>query len=122
MNTGAEVLKTPAQRKVFGGIANAAFDTCYHQACDTIDNVDHHALTVTSQAVAGALQFFFEKENLVQYLREGKGPTSSDLRPPPPPEEVTEAGGDGGARALREAAREPQLEQLVLRPSDLQRF
>ena len=37
--TGAEGIKTAAQAAIFGGTAGEAFDPCYHQACDTIDNV-----------------------------------------------------------------------------------
>ena len=29
--TGAEVRKTEEQQKVYGGLANAALDPCYHQ-------------------------------------------------------------------------------------------
>jgi len=32
---GAEVPKTAAQVEQYGGIANAQFDPCYHEACDT---------------------------------------------------------------------------------------
>merc|ERR1712130_546298 len=40
VETGAELIKSEAERKTFGGLANAAYDPCYHQACDTIDNVN----------------------------------------------------------------------------------
>ncbi|MGH2589236.1 MAG: M28 family peptidase, partial [Actinomycetota bacterium] len=33
--SGAEVIKTPEQVAVYGGIAGAQYDPCYHQACDT---------------------------------------------------------------------------------------
>ncbi|MGH2652445.1 MAG: M20/M25/M40 family metallo-hydrolase, partial [Actinomycetota bacterium] len=33
--SGAEVLKTPAQVAIYGGIAGEQYDPCYHQACDT---------------------------------------------------------------------------------------
>jgi Zn-dependent M28 family amino/carboxypeptidase len=35
--TGAEGLKTPEQVEAFGGLAGAAYDPCYHQACDSLD-------------------------------------------------------------------------------------
>jgi Zn-dependent M28 family amino/carboxypeptidase len=35
--TGAEGLKTEAQAEAFGGLAGVAYDPCYHQACDSID-------------------------------------------------------------------------------------
>ena len=39
LETGAEKIKTEAERQMFGGWANAAYDTCYHQFCDTIENI-----------------------------------------------------------------------------------
>jgi Zn-dependent M28 family amino/carboxypeptidase len=50
--TGAEVAKTPAQVAKWGGQANIAFDPCYHQACDTIDNLSHEALDINADAIA----------------------------------------------------------------------
>ena len=38
--SGAEVAKTAEQVENWGGTAGVAFDPCYHQACDTIDNLD----------------------------------------------------------------------------------
>ena len=35
--TGAEGLKTEAQAEAFGGLAGVAYDPCYHQFCDAID-------------------------------------------------------------------------------------
>jgi Zn-dependent M28 family amino/carboxypeptidase len=34
--TGAEGLKTAAEAEVYGGVAGAAYDPCYHQACDAL--------------------------------------------------------------------------------------
>ncbi|MFH8251629.1 M28 family metallopeptidase [Microbacterium sp. B2969] len=53
--TGAEVPKTAAEAAIWGGTAGAWLDPCYHQACDTIQNVDMHALDVNSDAVALAV-------------------------------------------------------------------
>jgi len=50
--TGAEVVKSMVDRTIFGGIANAAFDPCYHQSCDTFDNVNMGALVTFSNATA----------------------------------------------------------------------
>jgi Zn-dependent M28 family amino/carboxypeptidase len=33
--SGAEVHKTPEQVAIYGGLPDVAYDTCYHQACDT---------------------------------------------------------------------------------------
>jgi Zn-dependent M28 family amino/carboxypeptidase len=53
--TGAEVVKTPEQEAIWGGIAGEQFDQCYHLACDTIDNVSVEALDVNIDAVAYAM-------------------------------------------------------------------
>ena len=37
--TGAEGLKSPAQAELFGGVAGASLDPCYHQACDSLTPV-----------------------------------------------------------------------------------
>jgi aminopeptidase S len=49
--TGAEGRKTAAQVQLWGGTA-AAFDPCYHRACDTITNVNDTALDRNSDAIA----------------------------------------------------------------------
>ena len=50
--TGAEGVKTAAQAAAYGGTAGAAYDPCYHQACDTFANVSTFALDVNSDAVS----------------------------------------------------------------------
>jgi Zn-dependent M28 family amino/carboxypeptidase len=50
--TGAEVPKTAAQVAKWGGTAGQAYDPCYHQACDTIANVNHEALAINADAIA----------------------------------------------------------------------
>jgi Zn-dependent M28 family amino/carboxypeptidase len=37
--SGAEGVKTEEQEEKYGGTAGVRYDTCYHQSCDTIDNV-----------------------------------------------------------------------------------
>ncbi|MFY1700626.1 M20/M25/M40 family metallo-hydrolase [Micromonospora sp. WMMA1923] len=41
--TGAEGLKTEAEAALFGGVAGAAYDPCYHQRCDSKKPVVHGA-------------------------------------------------------------------------------
>jgi aminopeptidase S len=56
--TGASEPKTPAAAELFGGPAGESYDACYHQSCDTVDNVDFDLLeqsTVASLAVLRAL-------------------------------------------------------------------
>ena len=50
--TGAEGIKTAEQAEKWGGTAGIAYDPCYHQACDTIDNLSHEALDINSDAIA----------------------------------------------------------------------
>jgi Zn-dependent M28 family amino/carboxypeptidase len=53
--TGAEQVKTPAQVAKWGGVAGESFDQCYHQACDTLGNIDRAALDRNADAVAFVL-------------------------------------------------------------------
>ncbi len=50
--TGAEGIKTEAEEEMFGGAAGVAYDECYHQPCDTIDNVNTDALDINVDAIA----------------------------------------------------------------------
>jgi Zn-dependent M28 family amino/carboxypeptidase len=50
--TGAEGLKTAAQAAKWGGTAGVAYDPCYHQACDDIDNLNLNALGINADAIA----------------------------------------------------------------------
>jgi hypothetical protein len=56
--TGAEETKTDAQAAIWGGTAGEAFDPCYHQACDTTENLDEHALDVDSDLIAFSMLTF----------------------------------------------------------------
>jgi len=53
--TGAEETKTEDQAAKWGGTAGEAFDVCYHQACDTVDNIDPAALDVNSDIIADVI-------------------------------------------------------------------
>ncbi|MFJ2033934.1 M28 family metallopeptidase [Streptosporangium sp. NPDC087985] len=52
--TGAEGIKSAAEAAKFGGQAGAPYDSCYHQACDTIANVNDKALAINTGAIATA--------------------------------------------------------------------
>ncbi|WP_248963146.1 M28 family metallopeptidase [Sphaerisporangium perillae] len=52
--TGAEGVKTPEEQAMFGGTAGQAYDACYHQACDTIANINDKALALNTGAIATA--------------------------------------------------------------------
>ncbi|WP_328309018.1 M28 family metallopeptidase [Actinomycetospora sp. NBC_00405] len=53
--TGAEEVKTPEDAALWGGQAGVPFDRCYHQACDTVANVDRVALDRMLDALAVSL-------------------------------------------------------------------
>jgi len=54
--SGAEGIKTAEQATVYGGTAGVAYDPCYHQACDTINNLNTQALFELGDAAAHAVQ------------------------------------------------------------------
>ena len=81
--TGAEGIKTPEQAAIYGGIAGQAYDPCYHQACDDIDNLSLTALDQMSDAAAHATLVFAQTTSAVQGTAKGKGHgkyQGSDLR------------------------------------------
>jgi len=80
--TGGEVLKTPEQAALYGGIAGEPFDQCYHLACDTFDNVSLEALDVNSDAVATAVLEFAMSTEAVNGRR-GKGNFGPNRMGPP---------------------------------------
>lgn len=53
--TGAEGIKTEEQAAKWGGTAGAAYDACYHAACDDIDNIDLTALDANVDVIANAV-------------------------------------------------------------------
>jgi Zn-dependent M28 family amino/carboxypeptidase len=53
--TGAEEVKTPVQAARWGGQAGVPFDRCYHQACDTLANIDRVALDRNTDVLAYAV-------------------------------------------------------------------
>ena len=50
--TGAEQPKSSQEADTFGGIPGEAYDPCYHQACDTMDNLDVAVLDEMAAAAA----------------------------------------------------------------------
>jgi len=53
--TGAGDIKSSAQAQKWGGTAGAAFDNCYHRACDTTANIPDTPLEKNSDAIGYAL-------------------------------------------------------------------
>ncbi|WP_372790034.1 M28 family metallopeptidase [Paraconexibacter sp.] len=60
--SGAEGIKTPEQAATYGGTAGEAYDPCYHQACDTLANLDHQALSEFSDAAADVTVRLLQRE------------------------------------------------------------
>ena len=52
--SGAEEIKTADDVDLFGGTAGVAYDECYHQACDTVANLNEDALFELGDAAAHA--------------------------------------------------------------------
>eukprot|EP01121_Diplochlamys_sp_Union-15-3_P015521 TRINITY_DN5151_c0_g1_i2.p1 TRINITY_DN5151_c0_g1~~TRINITY_DN5151_c0_g1_i2.p1 ORF type:complete len:493 (-),score=68.30 TRINITY_DN5151_c0_g1_i2:23-1501(-) len=67
---GAGGIKTEEQRKLYGGLADAWLDPCYHKPCDNLDNISDECLSIFSQAAAHTIQFFAEKTDLREFLAE----------------------------------------------------
>ncbi|KAH6988117.1 hypothetical protein BKA56DRAFT_630062 [Ilyonectria sp. MPI-CAGE-AT-0026] len=53
--TGAEVLKTEAEAKLFGGEAGVAYDINYHKAGDDINNLAHDAYLLNTKSIANSV-------------------------------------------------------------------
>ena len=70
--TGAEDVKTAEQAAIYGGTAGVAYDPCYHQACDTINNVSTTALDQMSDASAHATLTFAQSGSAVEGTDKGK--------------------------------------------------
>jgi aminopeptidase S len=56
--SGDDTDKTDAQARAWGGEAGEEFDSCYHQDCDRLDNVDRVALGRFTDAVGASLRRF----------------------------------------------------------------
>ena len=83
--TGAEVPKTAAQAAIWGGVAGAQYDPCYHLACDTFANNNLHALEVNSDAIAFAiLTYAYSTETVNGVVGDGCRATSPSLHRPGP--------------------------------------
>ena len=73
--SGAEVAKTAAQVAKWGGTAGVAFDHCYHQACDDIDNLDLDGYETLADGGAHVLAILAQDRNLRATL--AAGPTAA---------------------------------------------
>ena len=94
--TGAEEIKTEAQEAIWGGTAGEQFDPCYHEACDTYENVDLHALEVNSDLIAFAMLTFAYSTETVNGVPGKRVPGPKLTLPTPAGPEGTFAEEDGG--------------------------
>lgn len=65
--TGAEGTKTQEEANLYGGDVGKAYDACYHQACDTIQNLNMTALEANVDAIAfSALTYAYSTASVVK--------------------------------------------------------
>jgi Zn-dependent M28 family amino/carboxypeptidase len=94
--TGAEVVKTAKQAQIWGGTAGAAYDPCYHQACDTIDNLALDALDVNSDVVSAAVLTYAYSTESVNGVAGTRVPGSFSIPAPAGPQKTVNLPGGGG--------------------------
>ena len=76
VNTGAGARKPASERDRYasalgignGGIANAAYDPCYHQQCDRITNVNPFAYEKVVKAAAHTIEYLGRLNDLEEWL------------------------------------------------------
>ena len=78
--TGAEGIKTAEQAAIYGGTAGVAYDKCYHQACDTIQNVNTTAIDQMSDAIAHATLVFAMTTSAVNSVDDGSSTAQSTMK------------------------------------------
>ena len=78
--TGAEGVKSPEEAAIYGGTAGIAYDPCYHEACDDIDNVSNTALSQMSDAAAHATLTFAQTTSAVEGTDKGKAVGHGDYQ------------------------------------------
>jgi len=66
--TGAEVIKSVAQRAIYGGLAETPFDPCYHKYCDTVANINSNILQISAQGTAEVISLLSQIPNLQNWL------------------------------------------------------
>jgi aminopeptidase Y len=71
--TGAEEVKTEEEAAIWGGTAGAQLDPCYHEACDTFDNISLKALDINSDAAAASTLFYAMNTSDINGVASEKG-------------------------------------------------
>jgi Zn-dependent M28 family amino/carboxypeptidase len=77
--TGAEGIKSAEEAATYGGTAGVAYDPCYHQACDDIDNLDVTVLEQMADAIAHAVLTFGMTGSAVNGTEKGSKGGASEL-------------------------------------------
>jgi Zn-dependent M28 family amino/carboxypeptidase len=77
--TGAEGIKSAEEAAIYGGTAGIAYDPCYHQACDDIDNLSDDALDQMSDAIAHATLTFASTTSASNGTAKGGGGSTIDF-------------------------------------------
>ncbi|WP_395243491.1 M28 family metallopeptidase [Agromyces sp. MMS24-K17] len=93
--TGAEGIKTAAEADIWGGVAGAQYDPCYHQRCDDIDNLNLDAFDVNVDAIALAVLAYAYDTSSVNGVAGVRVPGGLSLPAPAGPVETAAVGGGG---------------------------
>ncbi|CAF0797598.1 unnamed protein product [Adineta steineri] len=76
VNTGANGIKSATERDEItvalgagnGGLANVAYDSCYHQQCDRIQNINPFAYEISVKAAAYAIEYMGRLNDLEKWI------------------------------------------------------
>jgi len=71
-NSGSDTIKNSTGRTLFGGLANTAYDPCYHDYCDSIENVSVESLATLASAAYHTMVQLANNAELVQQISSKK--------------------------------------------------
>ncbi|HET7271297.1 MAG TPA: M28 family peptidase, partial [Rubrobacter sp.] len=77
--SGAEGIKTADQAAIYGGTAGAAYDSCYHQACDDINNLNTTSMDQLADGAAHATLTFANTTSAVNGTDIASNTTASKM-------------------------------------------
>ena len=75
---GAEDIKQPYQVPLYGGEAGKAFDTCYHQLCDDLTNINNKGYTEHKDAAVHAILTFAQTTSAVNGTDKGSSSSTKE--------------------------------------------
>lgn len=70
LDTGAGGIKSEEERRLYGGIAGAPYDGCYHKACDSVENVGKELLGMMAKVAAHGVESLATMKGLRDHLGE----------------------------------------------------